>query len=658
MSLPAPPRLPTGQIRHIEIWDDVECNSGARMGFIARNDCHVIEEYIELAQREEFTIRLDPETAIWSEIDFKRVLRPVYFDDSYAEYRISEIGGARSGSSDFTRYVLALGIKNDLQLNSTLLTWPQVNGLVLLHHELIDVSIDVVVDALLATNDIPAYITKGTIEGSGLSIDNINDWETPLSALEEVARVSGTEFRLRRNGSTDYQIDLLDEYNSAAEKPIIEYRKNQLSARMSRDVMNMATRIYPRGEGPQGAAPHIGDCLFWATALTGPPSDTYYLAHVHTASAEMLMVTEDDQWNGLYLEDMEGNHYLINDSYPAFLSAPTWRMGVTLSSSVDIDGKLVWLRADNASEQVVSLSSPTAIATYGEIPMVLERLDLPGVNNLMPDPFGEGLSKWVANSGTATRVGRPNSLVHYGDYTWKYEGDTDETMRCNDFLLQGDKQPISARYTNLSFQILVYVEAGKVEFYVEGFTATPSVAPHADFPRYPPLAEDGVSYQIDGTTGEPVRAATAAVGAWYHLTLEPQLYNFYDFRQGASPLDEIDFVIKALEDSTVIYVSATQIVNRNVVAEKFVAGSNYARLYDSAMRAFVNGVNEPKLTLDVEALDLNRLDATTWPYDSIDVGVTCVLRDAGLDFDVERRVFSVKRDLLREAVTDVEFVEP
>jgi len=648
----------------IEVWDDVECNSGTRLSFIDRRDLIKAEEFLEVSAKEELRLEFVSTINAWSDIVHKNVLRIVFNNDDFREYRIFEIAGARGQDGSLTRKVIAHGIRNDLQYNTRMLEFVQGNYEVFMHDEYIDILPEDAIDLVLLTGLLPSYITKGTIEPI-TRIDLVIDWETPLSALEEIAKISRGELNIRRNGATDYKIDLLTEYNSAAEKPVIQFKKNELTAKMSQDMQQMGTRVYPKGEGPQGNAPNIGDVRFAASVIGGAPPIATWRINLLYGDSQMI-TSEADQFNGLYIQYGETPSYVqITDSESQPTTYPWEWCDLTLASAVTLAGPM-FIREDTDGTEMVSLTSPVGQAAYGEVPYYLERYDFPGVVNVAGDPFMDASDAWEeatdsAGTPTITQASRPSPYIKYGDYAQRIQGDTGDLVEWDHFTSPRTAN-VNAEHPHLSFQLFGYILTGKIEFYAEFVDDVGNYT----FDRYPRLGLDG-EYQVDDG-GEPVRAVTTAIESPFHMTLEPQRINFDDYINGvdtpynpphsAASMDRVRLYVKILEDTTDVYLDAVQIVNSPVIGQKIVKGSSLTKLWNAAIMAFIEGIAEPKLVVDATAIDLERLDPDVYNYDEFDRGVRCILRDPGLDIEVERRIFSVKRDLLREGLTKLEIVEP
>jgi hypothetical protein len=682
MPLPPPPDAPSKKLDRIEIWSDVECNSGTRLAFVPTYHLITATEYTELGGEDYVELEFDINAPSISEIQHKRVIRLLFNDDGWTEYRI-RLDRKERQNLKITRTVKALAIKFDLAHNSKLLGFEQANGLILHHHELLKITAEQMLDAVLATSAAPTYFAKGTVDTTD-DFTIVWDWETPLTAIEEVAVVTGLEFQVRRNGTTNYLIDLITEINSTAEKPEIRFARNVLSDSYETDSSQMGTIIYMKGEGPQGASPTVADMRFLAIDNYGNPSTEWDLAPWDGGAAAqgLLCINENDQFNDFYLEDEDGNLIQITDS--AVLYSGAW-MKVTLASSVDIDDQKVWIREAQNIEatggvDLTYIPLPSAQATYDDQPLVLERLDVPGVTNLCRDPLLETYPDATlhSNVGTPTSVtkislgGGDDEKIHYGDSILKVVANTGSGVQ-----VWFNRKDVDANYVlapgrpYLTFQSWLYVEQGQAEFYINltdannvGFLTNSNADSElyqATLERWPPVdATD--SDGNDVSSAKTAEIESGAPGDFFHLRLTPALVNWPDWRPTGVGDDNwqgqcFGFTFLATRDNTTFYIDAIQLVNQSYPAEKFVHGSSYALLWDAAIRAFNDGVSSPKATVNLNTLDLHRLANTTYPYDELLPGVTVVLNDPDIATGIERRVASVQRDLKREAITNIELIE-
>ncbi len=662
----------------MELWDELACNSGVRQDFVPLDEISSITEHLELNGEEYIDFDVNP-AGTWA-FNHGSVIRLLYDDDDWDEYRVRVDDKQRLRTGAISRSIRANSIKFDLAHESKLLTWEQVNGLILLHHELVGITPEDMLDAIILQGVLPPYFTKGTVDNTTDSFTISWDWETPLSALEELATVTKLELSVTRNGSVDYLINLLTEIGVSADIPQIRFAKNILSASVEEDSTAMATLIYPKGEGPQGNAASIADMRFRMIALSAPPNTDYSLVGWNgpfPSANDTLIISEVDQFNGFFVEDQDNNLYEILAS--DLDGGNPKLMAVTLDTAVSLHQQICHIREKAATEgqggtDLVYIPSPSGRTSYGDHALVLERLDIPGVTNLVADPF---LETWpnanlhtTIGSPTVTVIPAPHERVHYGQSVVKVEADIGEGI----VVFVGEavfnvEEIIQPGRPHLSFQTWLYLQQGQAEFYIDFFGPVIELETGDVVDRWPAVdALDGEGNDVSSSRTDVIDPADEDKGNFFHLTLEPQKV---DFDKGIRPFpapggdwegDNIRLTILARKNTSIFYVDAVQMVNSSVIGQKIVAGSSTAKLWDAAIRAYSkDAINVPKRTVNLDTLDLERLDAATYPYDEIFPGVTVAVSDPELDaaFDgsFQKRVFSVDRDLKHEALTSIELVD-
>lgn len=651
----------------LERWSDRESNSGARLDFCRVQDTLKAEEYRELNGREELDLSIDPAHGWATDLAERDVVRTVFADDSYDEWRVwrTKHGRSQNGARRFE--VLCRSIKFDL--GDELVAFPQANGTVFLHHELADITPSDFLDAIDALPTWPSDFTKGTVEPTTRHTW-VLDWESYLSALTEAATVTGGELDVSRDGTSGYVVDLLDEVRSG-ERTEIRFRANALESEVERDWSDAGTLIYPKGEGPQGAAPTIGDMRWFAVPQPGessPTTDWRLFPFDGTAqfwqSVKLRnpvdVITEDDQFNGLYWGVRGETGVEITDSSIANAGKS---IDVTLASAITQPAGTRWLLADSDGNELLYVPVPSKIATHGRKAYLLERDDIPGVTNLVSLPFEVGREgvHWLPwGSPTVTEVTLNNlpEYVHYGDSSAKVEAAAEQGVsKYANQVAGNDSYMVSPEHPHLSFQVYGHLVSGSVRFEVF-FVFTSPIADGAD---------TGTIYRFpfgEDAEGNPIEARAVAQDSTFHMSIEPQLFNF-SFTDGqvqqVGHITNLELRVTAREDGTVFYLDAWQVVNSPVIGEKIVSGASSLKLWDAACRAIQGGASEPEVRLRTTALDFDRLGTNpltgaTYTYGAIHPGVTARLVDEGIGLAEERRIKSVRRDLLREALTAIELV--
>lgn len=133
-------------------------------------------------------------------------------------------------------------------------------------------------------------IPTGEFEQSG-------EYESPRQIIDGgIAKVGG-ELRVRRNGDTDYRIDVLDEIGS--DLPVLHVRtaKNLLSNQRTFEGAQSFNRITPRAQ-VDGADRQIGYAYFKATAIDGVTKRVTF--EDPRGPGYPKIIRYDDQLNGKY----------------------------------------------------------------------------------------------------------------------------------------------------------------------------------------------------------------------------------------------------------------------------------------------------------------------------------------------------------------------
>lgn len=642
-------------LRRLERWSELVSDSGARVSFCVRADMISAEEYLEVNGREELLLRLNPRHGWMTDLLNGDVLRVVYDDGDWDEYRVAILrrGRRKDGSLNFE--VLARSPKFDLARRMAI--FAQADGTVFLHHELAELTPSDYLTALAASPYWPSHFTVGTVDPTTKQTF-VMDWETLLSALDEAAVIAGAEVSVERNGTSGYTVKLLSATNST-QTADIRLGKNALEFQVEEEDAEFGTWIYPRGEGPQGARPTVADLKWLAVPRAAEPTTLWTLFMWNgseDASGDYVAMAEDDQLNGLYLEGPDGTTHLIDDSEYLFIIADNeFRVNVTLSAAAsDLDDGLCALRMNAAGDELVHIPVPSAVALYGEKALIYDREDIPDVTNLVSKPFelGAEITDYTKlGVATITTVAAPDEKVHYGDELIKVEAFGEDS---------GIRKWITSEQRQIFYETMVTEKRPYLSFQVAGFLESGSVKLQVQF--YWTLG----FHTIDILTipfgvnsdGSPIEAKALAAGRPFHITIEPQSYNWYEQFQVAPPL-MMSMNLTSAGGTSVFYVDAFQCVNRVVAADKIVSGSSSGKLWDATMRAIRDeGLAEPRTRLRTAALDRKRLDAAVFLYDDIVPGATATLTDPGLNLSATRRISSVRRDLLREALTRIELEQP
>lgn len=223
----------------------------------------------------------------------------------------------------------------------------------------------------------PSYFAAGTVSITTPVLVRYNRMR-PLEGIQELVnrlRSLGVtaEWHVRRNGATNWLVDLVPNVNAGAPVPRVEVGRSVVSFGRARDSIEQATVVVPSGGNHPAAGTDdfrlgIGENHLRVTGVSG---DDLTLSHD--------VVLEDDQWNGFYIEEPDGSFTQITDSAaPDEITVPGHAVSV---------GDLVSIRRNSAGDELSGVRYPSRVTLYGPKAKPLDRGDIPYVNNWIPNPW-------------------------------------------------------------------------------------------------------------------------------------------------------------------------------------------------------------------------------------------------------------------------------
>ena len=256
------------QISALDVWTDVEANSGERLASFV--DVLGGSSFRHLDGRETATFTVPVDAAAWAHVLIGRVLRPVWHDTTWSldeEWRISGVMENRQESGALVGTITCESIRYDLGVRSGLVT-RDVGFMrdTLFTEDQIDISqaLDVIVEQV----DLPSYFVKGAVAAGRPPVDLIVDGDTPLAVLTRVAADAAVELDVRRQSNGDYAIDLVPRRNAAAERPQFVVRQNVTGITRNLTTVRQATRVYVRS-GSSRERGSLGDHAWEVMSVSG-----------------------------------------------------------------------------------------------------------------------------------------------------------------------------------------------------------------------------------------------------------------------------------------------------------------------------------------------------------------------------------------------------
>ncbi len=463
-------------------------------------------------------------------------------------------------------------------------------------------------------SNLPSHYAKGTISDSTTVVPTFTfDHDTPLKALRELAEVEDLELAIRRNGSTNYQVDLLDQVGSSATTPEFRFTKNLLGIKRSIDATEVANRIWPGGASDGAIRLHVGKARWEVTNVS---------SLVVTLAGTPIY--RDDHLIGYYVERPDGTKWQIDDS-DATAQTVTLETGHTVAQ-----GDLLWFRELVGSEyrELPYVEDAVSQATYGVQNAATEENDVPYVDNRAPnsafrdwdtadDPadWDEEPSLTDQSSGYALTQNTSAEYTKVGGASVKIVANAaNEGIKTTTAITIDPVDPM-IYYSGFAD---VWVESGAVEFYWS----------HDEEGRFPEQGHKEAAY-------------TTETDRFIRLSIQGKEYPT-SVSSGFS--NEIHLYVVSKDGPATFYVDAVQFTN---------SAGNYDFFEENAAcelwrRAFVTLDDRalPKIKYDIDVMDLTAIDDTTWPYDDITLGGDVYVYDDELSIEATVRCVGTQRDLM------------
>lgn len=420
----------------LAIQSDVRCASGAVVAFLPPTDLAECRAELSPIEQESLTVAVQRTDARSAELVPGRVVRTRFADSTLdREWDVSEF--LDTADTDLLTVVcrpIALRLSKVLVLAANAATGAP------------EFSFDetqATPSAIVTARVLPAcaaagltWIAAGTIEPTG-RIDLSAEWISVLQLIEALADPSrgNAEWQLRRNGDTDYKLDLLTAIGSSAATVRVRTAQNLLENRRQRSLDEVATRIIPRGSS-DGTQRTMADHLFRVAAV---PDGTHIDLEDPDGGAGPIAF--DDQLNGLYVAVL--NSYSFASQVVADSAVTNQRIQVASSAGVST-GDLVrfFVGAGANGARVVSLTKPTSALTpvsggLGDRAMILDAAGIRGDCNLVPNPWmrtwtteANAPDGWTRTAGTPGNVtwSRETTIVRGSPYTQRVETTGSSTL--------------------------------------------------------------------------------------------------------------------------------------------------------------------------------------------------------------------------------------
>lgn len=576
-------------LTRLEVWTKFQCDSGVRDAVLALQDCAILTGTERITREDSVTLTIPKASVAAASLSLGRVIRFVYDDASFAEWRIHELVDA-SGREGGTYRVQCRGMTYELR-DLALIASTSAGTLST------SISFDgrtpsEVLTTLLTY--LPGWWAAGTVTPTTAVSFTVSADATPLRVLRELVSTlaaSGEtcELDIRRNGTTGYYIDLVSSIGSSASTADVRTAKNILTSNRTRSREPMANRVYPRGANNASI-----EYAYWR--VTSVSGNDVEIRQPETSAPAIIF---DDQLNGLYLENDAGTRVQISDSVASTSKA-------TVSSAAGFSAN-EWCRivADSSGTGITKIDYPLAVSTKVQI---IEGEET-GVTNIVENPY---MSRWTGSTSappTGWQSGTTPINTYTRNATTTYIRRGSYSLRCQTTASGQSVRSalvniLPGRGTTYSAMIDVYVVSGTWSVILRNQAGTS-------------LASTSILAAGWNTVSHTGIAIGVATGLYVEI------------------LNTAGAPAECYVDSAQITASAAQ--------EAWTLGSGPAALYRRGLVYLEDNAFEPT-QYTISVADLNRLAASEWPYDALVLGASVRITDTELGITTTSRITEITRD--------------
>ena len=610
-SLTQPPCLPEQPnptfVRRLEVWSELEGAGGERLAVIY--DFSRCQVYRSLEDQHYIHVELPRDRDYWAYVDQGRVLRTVYEDFTYEEWRKDLVEDERAEDAGLRAVIRARHPRFDL--GNGRVGFTNVDGSRSLDFTLSQQTPDVHVDVILASAK--RIFAAGTIEPTD-PVDLAYHWSTPLAALLDLAGATEMEVDVQR-ACQQYLVSLVEQIGSAADVVHLRYRRNTRSLRRTLDWTRLATRVWPKGADVDGLAFSIADALWEITAI-----DT----------AENRVTLADDPF--AFTGQMDG-YWVRRYGDAVLIRVVTTEVPneMILETVEDLSvGDFVQFRDPCTMGDVLYLENPAAKALWGlwDPPDAVERTDLPPVDNFGPNPFftvwDTGLPVSWGAVGAAVISQNTESL-----YTQKGGSSAHVVAAADGEGIESGWFSVvpTERRPYFTLQESIFVVAGAVRLELDADLDGAG----GDVVTFPDASETAY------TTKRNIWVEDVALAGIDLYSIGAKRVRIRVVAQGASGAEWYQDAVQLTQ--TAGGVDAWY--DRFASNELWHAGNLH-----------LAGYSNPLATYDHRPVDRFRTDPAAFPFDKFVLGGNAIVHDADLGVDVLTRLIEIQQELTPDRVAE------
>jgi hypothetical protein len=416
---------PALTVDHVELWTDVEANGGRSLGpvaqllsgpveTVAQDGEHSLEISVAASHP---IIRLAGTPADDENLRIDQVLRLIKTDGTWSEHRISKRTKQNQHGAR-TRGITARSILQDLAFRG-IVSRTTADGASTMDFEALSLPMALHLSEFIlpAAREAGApFWDIGTL-AHGLPVDMTYRGDTPLAALRKLLAAAGSaigrpDLELDYEaGATRYLLHLTEQTGSAVLTPVtVRARRNLVDLDFTEQADDQATRVYATGAGRDERRPTLGEARWDVAGVTVVDASTIDIQLADPAGGEGP-IKFDDQFvspPGLDVDDPSTaeierppTYYLRYTSGGVFQAPIIASVAATqtvrvqsvgpASGSSFIGTPRAQIVADDPGRQILFvehpiLARPAGFGGYGVRVATLDRSDIPGTDNLIPNP--------------------------------------------------------------------------------------------------------------------------------------------------------------------------------------------------------------------------------------------------------------------------------
>ena len=256
-----------GATSDLHIYTGYEADGGtlvASFGVGTGSPLLALAHHEQLEQHiDELTGRYQLDASIHASMAFGRVLRVDYASGCHREWRVNKLDRARVRGGGKVAEFEAEAPHEVLRKRSGIITQPHTSGRKDPYPQLFLTPTEHI-DFALRNSDAPSWVVRGTIDPTErlwISYERFNPWRLALEVAARAAERESVPYYVQflRNGTTQYDLNIVADPAAAADTVDVTYGTNLLSLRESEPDEKFATRIYISTGGESAAELNLAD---------------------------------------------------------------------------------------------------------------------------------------------------------------------------------------------------------------------------------------------------------------------------------------------------------------------------------------------------------------------------------------------------------------